>query len=220
MNKAVPVGLGLLMLATALAPTAFAATQGTGTLFMYTDSTCSTLLPQQGGNNAYVLPATGTVIGIKVTGITEFSDGPITLLLQFTGEPNEFLAGTLTGGSTNCIAWTVGDFQGLQTTPSGCNTGIVSYGPGGSTKVSEFLMTDSNGGADGGHFLWGTSCGGTTTTTSTTTTGGCTENCPPPVPEFPVGLAPLLLLAIPFLFLFRKRIVSAPIRAFRKQDVF
>jgi len=49
-----------------------------------------------------------------------------------------------------------------------------------------------------------------TSTTITTSTGGCGNTCPPPVPEFSLGLAPLLLLAIPMLFFFRKRFVSLP----------
>ncbi len=206
MNKLLLAGLVTFVLAAAIAPAAFAKTNGTGTLFMYTDSTCTTLLPQSGGTMGYVLPATGTVIGIKVTGITEVADGGITILLQFTGEPNEFLSGTVSGGTTNCIAWTVGEFGGtVQDTPSGCATGNVNYGPADDTTVSDFFFTASNGGSDGGHFFWGTDCGGTTTTTSTTS-GGCTENCPPPVPEFPVGLLPVLAIAIPVLVLLRRRL--------------
>lgn len=48
----------------------------------------------------------------------------------------------------------------------------------------------------------------TTTTTKTTTTS--TTTTPPTVPEFPVGLLPILLVAIPLLVLIRRRFVSVP----------
>jgi len=142
--------------ALAITPAASAVTGGTGTLFIYSDSSCSTLLSQSGGIKGYVLPATGTTVYIKITGITEVPDGPITILLQFSGETNEFIAGTVSGGTTNCIAWVVGTFGGaLQDTPSTCATGIVRYGPALDTTVSDFYSTNSNGGSDGGHFYWG-----------------------------------------------------------------
>ena len=147
--------------ALALTPVASAVTGGTGTLYMYSDSSCTTLLPQSGGIEGYVLPPNGTPVYIQITGITEVS-GSISLLLQFSGEPNEFLSATVSSGSTNCVEWTVGTFGGtLQDEPSTCATGIVRYGPADDTKVSDFYSTLSNGGSDGGHFYWGTSCGPT-----------------------------------------------------------
>lgn len=145
---------------------------GNGTLHMYSDSGCSNLLPQAGGIKGYVMPATGTSIWIQITGITEVPDGGITILIQFSGEPNEFISGTVSSGTTNCIEWVVGTFGGvLQSTPLTCATGPVSYGPASDTSVNDFYFTDSNGGSDGGHFYWGTGCSTTTLlTTSISTT--------------------------------------------------
>ncbi len=48
-------------------------------------------------------------------------------------------------------------------------------------------------------------------TTSTTTTGGCPPGgCPPPVPEFPLGFLPLLLVVLPLLYLVKKGLAGAP----------
>ncbi|MGI0091673.1 MAG: hypothetical protein ACREBS_08190 [Nitrososphaerales archaeon] len=175
---------------------------GTGTLYMYTDNTCATLLPQAGGIKGYILPSTGTVIGIEVKGISGTSSSPISLLLQFTGEPNEFISGvTLSSGNTNCVAWTVGTFGGvLQSTPSTCTTGNVNYGPNDDTQVSDFNKTISNGGSDGGHFYWGTGSDGDVACSSTTTG----------VPQFP-GVFGLLLVigsAVPLIILMRRRLPS------------
>jgi hypothetical protein len=129
---------------------------GTGTLYMYSDSSCSTLLSQSGGIQGYVIPTAGPVY-IKIMGITEFEAGEISILLQYSGYPNVFLSATVDSeGNTNCVEW---DMAGpWLTPPTDCLTGVVSYGPAGDTDVSDFYTTLSNGGSDGGHFYWGTEC--------------------------------------------------------------
>lgn len=176
-----------------------------GVLYMYSNSSCTTLLPQGGGIQGYILPSSGTVY-IEIKGIPQALGSQISILLQYTGEPNEFISGvTLSSGNTNCVAWNVGEFGGtIQSTPNSCSTGIVKYGPNGDTTVSDFYSTMSHGGSDGGHFYWGTGsdngveCSGTTTTTTTTTTT-------PGVPQFPgLGLVAVLGLAIPIVLLARR----------------
>jgi hypothetical protein len=152
--------LGILTL-TAV-PNAYAVhTPGTGTLYMYSDSGCTALLPQQGGIKGYVMPATGTTVYIQITGITEVPDGSISILLQYSGVGVQFLTGTVSSGTTSCIPWVVGTFGDVLHEPTEiCATGVVRYGPAGDTNVDDFYSTLSNGGSDGGHFYWGTNCGG------------------------------------------------------------
>src|SRR5712691_7127007 len=84
------------------------AVSGTGTLFMYSNSACTSLLPQASGNQGYVLPSTGTTVYIKITGITESSITRIEL--QYSSLSAEILTTTVSGGNTACTPWVVGTF--------------------------------------------------------------------------------------------------------------
>ena len=194
----------LLMMAIFASPAAYAVA-GTGTLFMYSDSGCTSLLPQAGGIQGYILPSTGTTVYIKITGISE--SGINVIDLQYSPYV-EHLSTTVSGGSTTCTGWTVGTFIGATGVTIGCGvTGIVFYG---TTADPNAYQSRSNGGSDGGHFLGaGTNSNGdcvTTTTTSTTTT----KTFPPPsqVPEFPgiggIGFGLLMAAAIAGLVILKK----------------
>ena len=192
MRKYAAVGAVLLVAQFLAVPAAFAA-NGTGVLYMYSDSGCTTLLPQvSGGNMGYILPATGTTVYIEVKGITE--TGVTRVELNYNGSPSvEILPVTVTAGNTNCVPWVVGTF-GATTgfTIGSCTTGIVFYG--NVDKPNQY-KTNSNGGSDGGHFYGpGTDAGNTCAQTS--------------VPEFGFGTAGLLLttaLLLPALVLLRRR---------------
>ncbi len=176
------------------------ATSGTGTLYMYSDSGCSTLLPQVAtGNEGYILPSTGTTVYVQVKGITE--SGITVIDLQYGGY-TEQLSTTVTSGSTGCEPWVVGTFGISTSVQIACGqTGIVFYG--NSTR-SNLYQTNSNGGVDGGHFYGpGTNSDGT---------------CPTGVPQFPLagalGFAMVFAIAVPVLIAMRHW--RTPIQAARK----
>ncbi len=219
MLRKLSIGAVAALLALGFAPIAFGTT-GTGTLGMYSDSSCTTLLPQVTvGNHGYILPSTGTTVYIKVTGITETPVTTVELLYNGTISYTEFLSVTVTDGATNCVPWVVGTFsQATGVTINSCTTGIVKYGDSSGPGADKYT-TLSNGGSDGGHFYGAStpsnaSCSSTTTTTTTTGTGGCPpEGCPPPVPEFPLGFLVVFALALPALLLIamRAKVGKAPV---------
>ncbi len=193
MKKYAAVGIALILAELLAIPAAFAA-NGTGVLYIYSDSGCTSLLPPvTGGNMGYILPATGTTVYIQVKGITE--TGITRIELNYNGSISyvEVLAVTVTSGNTNCVPWVVGTFgSSTGITIGSCTTGIVFYGT--ADRPNEY-KTNSNGGADGGHFYGpGTDSGNTCAPTS--------------VPEFGLGPAGLLLttaLLLPALVLLRRK---------------
>ena len=175
------------------------AANGTGTLFIYSDAACTTLLSQvSSGNNGYILPSTGTTVYVKITGITESSVNTIELLwMDGIISHKKDLSTTVSGGITDCTAWVVGDFS-PPPSESGITvkcgtTGVVFYGP--NTMPNSF-MTKSNGGSDGGHFYG----------SGTDSSGQCVTSAP----EFPLGSMLMVAAALPAVLLLRRRV-----RAFR-----
>ncbi len=151
---------------------------GTGVLYIYSDSSCTSLLPQAGGVQGYVLPAVGTTVYIQVAGITETGIKTIELLYSGSQSYTEFLSVTVTEGSTNCVPWVVGTFsQGIGIVIDCGVTGVVKYGTSTGPSADEFT-TNSNGGSDGGHFF-GAGTGSDGTCTSTTTSSSSTTSSIP-----------------------------------------
>lgn len=136
--------------------------QETGMLFMYSDTAGTTILPQDGNIQGYILPATGTTVYVQVQGITEVSSltsgtiasGETNIILQYNDgvDHNKTISGVpLTNGDTDIIPWVVGDFSDTDASLieiSPCQTGIVFYG----ISSDEKFLTRSNGGSNGGHF--------------------------------------------------------------------
>jgi hypothetical protein len=185
--KALVAIAGLLMLAPASVHAG--GPSGTGVLFMYSDSSCSTLLPRvSGGTMGYLLPSTGTTVYVQIKGISELTDGGGVISMQYTPYADTLsttISGTSPNESTSCTPWVVGNFDTATGVAIACGqTGVVFYG-----QTSPDYKTKSNGGADGGHFFGpGTSSGGA---------------CSSSVPEFPSGLA-LVVLALPLLLVLRR----------------
>jgi hypothetical protein len=140
--------LGTLLVVSLIAGQPLATVPGTGVLYMYSDSGCTTLLPQLTGRSyGYILPATGTTVYIQIKSITETGITNINLKLSTA---HENLATTVAEGQTGCVAWTVGTFESGGGAIIGCSVrGGVSYGT--SADPNEF-QTRSTDGTDGGHF--------------------------------------------------------------------
>ena len=159
----------LLSLSAVVALLSFAgnayAAGGTGVLYMYSDPGGASLLPQGGGIQGYILPATGTTVYVQIKGITESSaltdgtlvSGHTNIILQYNDGVNDHvmtISGvSVTNGNTAIVPWIVGTFTDTDgqnlVTISACETGIVFYGTTGNHK----FQSKSNGGSNGGHFL-------------------------------------------------------------------
>ncbi|MDG6903987.1 MAG: hypothetical protein JRM96_03755 [Nitrososphaerota archaeon] len=218
MKESVPVALlGVaLLLSSLLVTPAFAISSGTGKLYMYSDSAGQNLLPQTtSGTLGYLLPDTGTTVYVQVKNITEPTALSTTgcsgsaaectnIKLQWNGY-TEIITGvpvnavstgcptTLTCWNTISAAWEVGNFSSSSLVTMQCGqTGIVIYGQG--TSDNGYYTTEVDGSKSSqGHFFG----------PGTTTDGSCGISAP----EFPVGILPLLALAIPALLVVRLRLL-------------
>lgn len=205
-----------LMLSSALVAPVFATASGTGRLYMYSDSTGNTLLPQADntGTLGYILPATGTTIYVQVKNITESSAlstsgcnggaAECTNIKLLWNGHTEILSGIpvteVTAGcpggytcwNTGLAPWVVGTFGSTsQLTVSCGQTGIVVYGQG--TSNSGYYAAEVDGSSSSqGHFYG----------PGTTANGSCAVGAP----EFPLGILPLLALTIPILLIARLRL--------------
>lgn len=213
------VGVGTLLLLVSMTAPVYATSSGTGILYMYQDSSASTLFPQTTtGTLGYIVGGTGTTVYIVVTGITETaalappgcsgsSCTSTNIKLQWGGYTEILTNVLLTEHTTGCpgaatvcwtagpVAWTVGTFGSSTGVSITCgSTGIVTYGQGSSS--STYYTTINVGGSSAqGHFFGA----------GTTSSGSCATA----VPEFPLGPALLFAAAIPAL-MFARRSIRLP----------
>jgi hypothetical protein len=104
---------------------------------------------------------------------------------------------------TNTIPTTATVTTTIPTTTTSTVTGYTTV----TSTVTETLMST----------VYTSSTVDTDTTITTSISGGCPQGCPN-VPEFPVGLLPLLLVAIPLLVLVRNKLIGAPSARFAERS--
>lgn len=132
-----------------------------GVLYMYSDSGCATLLPQDSsqGPNPYIMPAVGTTVYIQIQGIpsSQFSSGStVYIQLNYNNGVTSYteLLGPTTvdsNGDTGCVSWTVGTYSQGSGVQNACGqTATVFYGT--ELHPTEY-KTSGNGGTGGGHYV-------------------------------------------------------------------
>jgi hypothetical protein len=143
----------------------------------------------------------GASIDVKIVATGSTSDA--TVFYEVDSIFGPITLGSLDGSGNGTFCFTVT----LPTDVTSCHTSPQ--------KIA--LNSNTQGAFDGNiidHFITGTGCTASTTTTVTATTGSCPpQGCPPPpnVPEFPLGILPMLVFAIPLLVLLGRRFAVRPV---------